>query len=384
MQTQTLSQSRWRRETVIWIGLALVALIVFRDSTVDLWAAKLFYHPEKYPDVWWEENNWLWNFFYHGAPILTGVLLGGCLLILGGQARWAWAREYKRGAIYIFLVIALGPGLVINSFFKPSWGRPRPREVHELGGLHTYKAVWQPDWGAPGKSFPCGHCSVGFSFGAVAWVLRERRPRWALGVFGFSVILGLGMGVGRIAAGGHFLSDAVFGGLICYFLSTQLAHFYLNSSSHPSRQAKPWVRRLGFVGLAGLTALALLVASPFHRRVDLRLAAEDGVRDLILITEGGDLDISASPAGGTAFLLKGEVKGFGFPGNEVLSSCRGGLPHGDINEVVCVVQKRGFFTDFESKLTLELARNQWRNVEIRHGKGDVRVIGEPLPPQWLY
>jgi len=74
-------------------------------------------------------------------------------------------KKIRIYAVYVFLAVALGPGLVVNSVFKPYWGRPRPREVTEFSGKYQYRPFYIPEVGAQGKSFPCGHCSMLFHLG---------------------------------------------------------------------------------------------------------------------------------------------------------------------------------------------------------------------------
>ncbi|WP_308874954.1 phosphatase PAP2 family protein [Thiothrix subterranea] len=50
------------------------------------------------------------------------------------------------------------------------------------------------------------------------WFLwRERKPQWARLALAFSVTLGAVIGVTRMAAGGHFLSDVMWSAWVVLF-----------------------------------------------------------------------------------------------------------------------------------------------------------------------
>ena len=64
------------------------------------------------------------------------MLLAAGALVTFTLSYWYPSRllAWRRPALFLVLVAALGPGLLINVVFKDHYGRPRPREVQELGG----------------------------------------------------------------------------------------------------------------------------------------------------------------------------------------------------------------------------------------------------------
>jgi membrane-associated PAP2 superfamily phosphatase len=136
------------------------------------------------------------------------ALVGLVLLIRAGEAvgvRW------RRRGLMLSLVMVAGVGALVNGVFKEHWGRARPVTVDSFGGNRSFTPVWMPsDECRSNCSFVSGHAATGFALmgvGALA-TLRARR-RWCLIGIGAGLLIGLG----RIAQGGHFLSDVIFAGL---------------------------------------------------------------------------------------------------------------------------------------------------------------------------
>ena len=364
----------------------LVALI-FSNSTIDLWAAKLFYHPEAASDPWYEEHFWLWKFFYFAAPWLSGLLLIVSLGVLVAAQYKDSLKAYRKYSAFVFIVVVLGSGFFINTVFKPYWGRPRPREVIELGGNSNFQTFYQPNIAGPGKSFPCGHCSVGFSYGLLAWILRRRTPRLSKTIFLGSLALGLVMGIGRMAAGGHFLSDVAFAGLIIYWTSYFTYYFILRipqlenqSKKHPelaglifAKTAKPQrshlLTNISYLALGLITVGVLLLATPYH--YDYALTGnliehpKAKIDELHINIDTGQVEILISDAIKTSFRIDGVAQGFGFPGSKLLPTCNFEAP-----QKTCEVSKSGFFSDLESKVIITLRPELIEQLTVTVREGD--------------
>jgi membrane-associated PAP2 superfamily phosphatase len=135
--------------------------------------------------------------------------------------------------VFLALMLALGPGLVVNGILKPNWGRPRPGQVQEFGGELDFVDAWEFGEGPSGisKSFPSGHASMGFYLMAPAFLLYRRHPKWALAFLGLGLAGGLAVGLGRIAQGQHFPSDVLWAGGLVYLVGTVLAYIFQACSS---------------------------------------------------------------------------------------------------------------------------------------------------------
>jgi lipid A 4'-phosphatase len=134
-------------------------------------------------------------------------------------------RPDRMAALFVVVLLALGPGLIVNTVFKDHWGRPRPADIVQFGGTETYRSFWHPGSPDEGRSFPSGHAAVGFFLMAPFFVLRRKAPGWARRALVAGILYGFSMGLGRMIQGGHFLTDVIWSGCMVYF--TGLFLYYL-------------------------------------------------------------------------------------------------------------------------------------------------------------
>lgn len=385
---------RWQaREACLLAGSALAVAATFMVTDLDLWAAERFYHPGL-ADPWPLANHLLSRVLYRSAPWITASLaLAGTAFLVAGLARRG-ARRLRLYGLFIVLTVALGPGLLVNGVLKDHWGRPRPRQVLALGGDYPYVPPLLRT-AAPGKSFPCGHCSVAFLYGLGWWILRRRRPVLAGASLASGLALGILLGLGRMAAGAHFLSDTLVSGIISYGVAHILYFHVLRVPLHEDR---------------GHPALSRMVSSPRRRALSVAaaLAAGAGVvgggllasphfldlagthpldegpgqpRVLLLDLDRTDLDIRFSDAPGAALASRGWINGFGLPTNTLEAGWT--LVPGREPALAYRLAERGWFTEVEGVLHLTVPARAFRRIVVRLQSGDVRVHapppGAPLP-----
>jgi lipid A 4'-phosphatase len=98
---------------------------------------------------------------------------------------------------------------VANVGFKDHWGRARPREVVEFGGVGSFSPALVPQFqkARPNGSFVSGDAAFGFFLPAFAYVAPRRLMRR---VFWGGMAAGAVFGFIRLAMGAHFLSDIVY------------------------------------------------------------------------------------------------------------------------------------------------------------------------------
>jgi lipid A 4'-phosphatase len=169
--------------------------------------------------------------------LLAGV--ASLSFLLASTFRPAW-RGHWRSALFLPLVLLLGPGLLVNSVFKAHWGRPRPRQIVEFGGTVDYRAPWQPTTPLNHNgSFPSGHASMGFVLGAPAFIYRRRRPMLAALFQAAGLIGGFAVGAGRVLQGGHFPTDVLWAGVLVYVAAWTTHRLLLPRSvpAHPVRSS---------------------------------------------------------------------------------------------------------------------------------------------------
>ncbi len=209
-------------ELAVLVTLAGLTTAIFRNGSLDIELARLFFRQDA-EMPWPMRNFWLWRGLYDfGYPSVLGVIAVALSIILGGFYYKPLVR-YRYRAAYFIAVIALGPGLIVNLVLKDHWGRPRPREVVEFNGSHHYQPpLVLSDNGK--KSFVCGHCSSGYMFFALYFIVRRGKAL----VLICSFLYGSLFGIARMAAGGHWVSDILWSGYVVFGISWFLYYFFFD------------------------------------------------------------------------------------------------------------------------------------------------------------
>ncbi len=116
-----------------------------------------------------------------------------------------------RISIFVILVFALGPGLLVNGLLKEFWSRPRPRALFEFGGSHHFMAWWDPGGTCiKNCSFVSGEASSAFAVLALAALAPSPLRYLSIGL---AIAYGASVSFIRVAVGAHFLSDVLFAGI---------------------------------------------------------------------------------------------------------------------------------------------------------------------------
>jgi len=197
-----------------WTGAYGVAAILltlpFWIYDIDLAISARFY--DAHTGTWPALESTFFRFVYAYGTWPGWMLVWASLPVLIGAIWLPRLREHRRLAAFSLLLFLIGPGLIVNVVFKPESGRPRPRNVVEFGGDHTYLRP-----GVPGdhhdKSFPSGHAATGFVWLGFAVYFQATRPRRAAALAIIGLAHGSLLGLTRIAQGGHFLSDVLWSAL---------------------------------------------------------------------------------------------------------------------------------------------------------------------------
>jgi membrane-associated phospholipid phosphatase len=127
---------------------------------------------------------------------------------------------------YMGLSLALGPILISNIILKDNMGRARPKQTVEFGGHKQFTPALLPSKECPRNcSFVSGHASTGFFLVTFAFLMAPGLRRRA--AFAGALAIGTAAGLGRIAEGGHYLSDVVFAGLINFGIAWGLYHLMI-------------------------------------------------------------------------------------------------------------------------------------------------------------
>lgn len=368
----------WQIPLLVLAMFAVTTTLAFWLSDLDIRCAALFYVSDPTRDPWPYGLNPLSRFFYYGAPLFIALFaLGTVFTILAGWRRPHW----RRSAVYILLTLAIGPGLIVNLVFKDYWGRPRPRQIEPFGGSLSYLPPLAMGESTHNKSFPAGHASVGFSL-CVFWFLwRRRRPRLAWVALGASLVLGMSMGFGRMIAGAHFLSDVLWAGFITFFVALMLYYFVLRIPHHEAhiatasppydagRQSGLWA--VVYIGVAMAVLGGALLGFPVDEEIDYRLDDLPLPSTLRLDLREGDLTLYLGTNKALPLHVTGRVRGFGLPTYKIDSY---GQLQGQPAEFVYYFKQRGFFTELDTQLRVDLDTAHVSRLRVHLREGDIRLV----------
>ncbi len=349
----------------LWIPLLLLlcSLPLFWLTDLDLSAQRSFFRAGE----WFRADAPVFSFVYHWGNIPALILAVGSLIGFVLSFSRARLMAFRKIFIYLVLVLVMGPGLLVNSLLKDQWGRPRPRDVVEFGGDYKYERPLQVDTTSPGKSFPCGHATMGFYFIALAMVLRKNKGRLASWVMSFALLYGSLIGLARMTQGGHFLSDVIWAGALIWLVSFLLfralslhRQLYFQPKAEP-RKLKTWQKGLLF-GLILVVIFAVLLATPYKRKHNPRLSELiSGRTNYAFFMKGKELDLQLRFAEYSS--LTAQSTGFGAPGSKLSYSpsldTNGALP-------VLIVKQRqkGIFTELSSDAEIVLDSLACRKLGI--------------------
>lgn len=209
-----------------WPGRTVLALIVVSFvfsifPSLDLLVSGMFVSDQGgFPLTQWESLKALRLISSVVTIAIIATAFGAFLLALVVRRPRLLAFS-PSGALFIMLSYALGPGLLVNVWFKQMMGRARPRDVEAFGGNLDFTAAWQiSDQCARNCSFTSGEAASAVAMVSLLFVIRKSW-RWPVGIV--LVPLMVAFSVNRIAFGGHFLSDVLLSWLlvmlIMYFLN---------------------------------------------------------------------------------------------------------------------------------------------------------------------
>lgn len=189
------------------------ATVLLMASGADLAIEDLFYSPAA---GWYLRDDRIWALAYDFAnvPAFAIAVFATLLLVCGLFNNRA--GRHRNAALFFLLLLALGPGLLVNAGFKDHWGRPRPLEIENFGGQAEFVPAWVKGEAGKNSSFPSGHAAVAFYLFSPFFVLRRTSRKWALFFLGAGLLFGTGVGIGRMVQGAHFATDVLWAGGLIY------------------------------------------------------------------------------------------------------------------------------------------------------------------------
>ena len=217
----------WRRFWHPWGWLLLLLALVTVTPAVDFKVSGLFFDPQF---GFAAGQNAFTEFVRRLVPriiVVSTVIFAAITfapsLMRGGQPL---VEMTSRKVGFLIASLIIGPGLIVETLLKPNWGRARPDEIVEFGGmLHYSPPLWISDACSHNCSFVSGHAAVTFWLTAYAFLLPPRYYRQAM-LFG--ILLGASVGMVRVMQGAHFFSDVVYAGAIVVCVNALLARLILH------------------------------------------------------------------------------------------------------------------------------------------------------------
>jgi len=196
---------RWSEPTTLaLIAVAILSAYFILFPGVDIAVSKAFYRAGD-------------GFFLSQEPVLRALRRSSTyamgVIVLAAVAGVAMRvfRNGERRAMcarrcgFLLIGLALGPGLVINTWLKGSWGRARPIQTDLFGGEAAFAPAWRLSEGCSHNcSFVSGEASsAAWMVAALVLLPPQWRRRAAIPVVAYAAALSMN----RLAFGGHYLSD---------------------------------------------------------------------------------------------------------------------------------------------------------------------------------
>jgi lipid A 4'-phosphatase len=369
------------------MGLALLTIVPFLGTGLDLHLQNLFYHRGATP-AWYAESWTLWRLLYKFGPwpaLATGLGTLGYLLWSLGRPSLARGRRY---ALLVILTLALGPGLLVNIVLKNHWGRPRPWQTTEFGGRWACQTALEKGVSGRGRSFPCGHSSMGYFFLAFYFVLRRRHRLLAAAAAIAAAVFGTLIGMARMAAGAHFASDVLWSALIPATIAFLLYYVILRIPQHedagdqaPPRLHPLWLKIGAPVAALGLLA-AVLAGTHAFADMDYVLLLQTRAASLEVDCESCDLELIFDPDLSNRMTIVGQAQGFGWPWSRLQHRAVTVVTNG-LYQAQFSFRRDGHFTELAGHIALRLPVETSRGVRIVLKNGDLIVKapeGVKLPP----
>lgn len=191
----------------IFVIVLIVGILCIIYPEIDIIISNFFYSQER--RFFYSNDLWV-QFVFNAVPVVAATL--SIALVLGLIIK-AFTLQNKKSLLksplfFLLITLCLGPGLVVNFALKENFGRARPSQIQEFGGVKEFSPALSLARQCQNNcSFSSGHAAMGFYFTAFSYIapVPYQAP-----IFIASTIFGTIVGIGRIAQGGHFFSDVIF------------------------------------------------------------------------------------------------------------------------------------------------------------------------------
>jgi lipid A 4'-phosphatase len=211
------------RSQIILASFVVFSVLVAVFPAIDINISRLFFHGQFPRDQWWQA------LLHDSLNWFLGVSFGVVV------ALYAVNRFTKRNlgnvdgkrVAYLFLVLGIGAGLIVNVALKDNFGRARPRDVTEFAGPKQFTPAFVVSHECRTNcSFSSGDAAGGFFSLALVFAFARRRRAALVAALAIGGIESLA----RISSGAHFFSDTGVSFFVMLIVADVL-YFYLVMSS---------------------------------------------------------------------------------------------------------------------------------------------------------
>jgi hypothetical protein len=221
---------------------------------------------------------------------------------------------------------------------------------------------------------------VGFLYGALWWYWRDRNRRLACASLATGIVLGCTLGLARIVAGNHFLSDIMWSAVMVLGAA---GVFEVLLFRWPARG--PRAEGLGarlrpvlpavYILLAVAVLAWVLLNTPVHK--DLAWAVSEretppGSYEVVIEVDRLHVDLVLVGHRSPPVEFVGSVQGFGLPNGE---SQRTRSIENDVQapRIVYRVEQHGTFLEIGGRLRAIIDVSTVDGIVVRTSRGDIRV-----------
>ncbi len=327
-----------------------------------------------------------WRGLYQWGPYPATLTM--ILSLIGVVLGWRFGglRRWRKVLLFLILCEFIGPLFIVNLVLKDHWGRPRPREVAELGGWTEFEPVLHYKAGNDGKSFPSGHATAGFYFLAGYFLFRRQSKEVAASMIFGALCFGGLLGIARMVQGGHFLSDILWSAAICWFVP-MILYYSMGMDRAPLIDREsitkhiPLWRKIAFgVGLPILIVPALYFVPYKEERsykFDRINKGTENLRIHLALAAG-----RAEIVPGEKLSITGNAFGHGFPTAHLGKTIEA---REDKNGIYFIYGEHvsKSFHELDTRVRIEIPWSRVRSLTLRTGKADVTLRLDPSEQKTL-
>lgn len=196
--------------------IAMLLLLIIDPTKLDFALARWMYQPGK---GFVGRDSWFLEVVLHDQAKQVLIGFAACVFTALVASNWvSRLRPWRRSLGYFMLAATLSVG--IAPALKKITEVHCPWSLTNFGGDEQYSSLLSPRPVTvnPGRCWPGGHATGGFSFFALFFVLRDYRPRLARTALLFAISLGIVFAMGRMLQGAHFLSHNLWTALLDWLI----------------------------------------------------------------------------------------------------------------------------------------------------------------------